>query len=60
MVAMNCHPEDEFSPTKDLRFIGPQRHRHRSSACEPQILRCAQDDNLPPRAVSAIVVALSS
>jgi hypothetical protein len=21
-LAVNCHPEEDFSPTKDLRFVG--------------------------------------
>ena len=47
-ASKNCHPEEGFSPTKDLQFAGVE-----ATAGEKQILRlrranehaCAQDDN---------------
>lgn len=52
IVFTNCHPEEDFSPTKDLRFsdvemVIPTQTNLRSFDCGARLLRAsAQDDNL--------------
>ena len=42
VVPTNCHPEEGFSPTKDLRFVVMVVWELEEM---PEILRFAQDDN---------------